>query len=165
MEDLNDYLDLLEGRAHNQGKPTFTTEQVRKQLGFTCSRSAATRKAASAARVDCRGWRRIAGWIEAQVKSCPSEQSSASKRKRTSWTRVTELTEETILVKIKTGNTRTILLCIAQPRTEIFMKCQNFFSERNCFWLKILTGRIHLTEPPCTLPQCVGISIKFRWNS
>jgi hypothetical protein len=35
MEDLNDSLDLLEGRAHNQGKPTFTTEQVRKQLGFT----------------------------------------------------------------------------------------------------------------------------------
>jgi hypothetical protein len=32
MEDLNDYLDLLEARARNQGKPTFTTEEVRKQL-------------------------------------------------------------------------------------------------------------------------------------
>jgi cell division protein FtsB len=34
MEDLNDYLDLLEARARNQGKPTFTTEQVRKHLGL-----------------------------------------------------------------------------------------------------------------------------------
>ena len=34
MEDLNDYLDLLEARARNQGKPTFTTDQVRKQLGL-----------------------------------------------------------------------------------------------------------------------------------
>ena len=34
MEDLNDYLDLLEARARNKGKPTFTTEEVRKQLGI-----------------------------------------------------------------------------------------------------------------------------------
>jgi cell division protein FtsB len=33
MEDLNDYLDLLEARARNKGKPTFTTDEVRKQLG------------------------------------------------------------------------------------------------------------------------------------
>lgn len=35
MEDLNDYLDLLEARARNKGKPTFSTEEVRKQLGIT----------------------------------------------------------------------------------------------------------------------------------
>ncbi len=35
MEDLNDYLDLLEARARNEGKPTFTTDEVRKQLGLT----------------------------------------------------------------------------------------------------------------------------------
>ena len=34
MEDLNDYLDLLEARARNKGKRTFTTEAVRKQLGL-----------------------------------------------------------------------------------------------------------------------------------
>ena len=34
MEDLNDYLDLLEARARNKGKPTFTTDEVRKQLGL-----------------------------------------------------------------------------------------------------------------------------------
>ena len=34
MEDLNDYLDLLEARARNKGKPTFSTEEVRKQLGL-----------------------------------------------------------------------------------------------------------------------------------
>ena len=34
VEDLNDYLDLLEARARNQGKRTFTTEEVRKQLGL-----------------------------------------------------------------------------------------------------------------------------------
>jgi len=34
MEDLNDYLDLLEARARNKSKPTFTTEEVRKQLGI-----------------------------------------------------------------------------------------------------------------------------------
>ena len=34
LEDLNDYLDLLEARARNGGKPTFTTDQVRKQLGL-----------------------------------------------------------------------------------------------------------------------------------
>jgi cell division protein FtsB len=35
MEDLNDYLDLLEARARNKGKKTFTTDEVRKQLGLT----------------------------------------------------------------------------------------------------------------------------------
>ena len=34
MEDLDDYLDLLEARARNKGKPTFSTEQVRKHLGL-----------------------------------------------------------------------------------------------------------------------------------
>ena len=34
LENLNDYLDLLEARARNRGKPTFTTDQVRKQLGL-----------------------------------------------------------------------------------------------------------------------------------
>ena len=34
MEDLNDYLDLLEARARNKGKCTFTTDEVRKQLGL-----------------------------------------------------------------------------------------------------------------------------------
>ena len=34
MKDLNDYLDLLEARARNQGKPTLTTDEVRKQLGL-----------------------------------------------------------------------------------------------------------------------------------
>lgn len=32
LEDLMDYLDLLEARARNFGKPTYTTEQVRKML-------------------------------------------------------------------------------------------------------------------------------------
>jgi hypothetical protein len=34
VEDLNDYLDLLEARARNQGKPTFTTAEVRNRLGL-----------------------------------------------------------------------------------------------------------------------------------
>jgi hypothetical protein len=34
MDDLNDYLDLLEARARNKGKRTFTTDEVRKQLGL-----------------------------------------------------------------------------------------------------------------------------------
>jgi cell division protein FtsB len=34
LEDLNDYLDLLEARARNKGGPTFSTEEVRKQLGL-----------------------------------------------------------------------------------------------------------------------------------
>jgi hypothetical protein len=34
MEDLNDYLDLLEARARNKGKCTYTTDEVRKQLGL-----------------------------------------------------------------------------------------------------------------------------------
>ena len=36
VEDLYDYLDLLEARARNEGKPVFTTEEVRKQLGLVC---------------------------------------------------------------------------------------------------------------------------------
>jgi hypothetical protein len=34
MEDLNDYLDLLEARARNKGKRIYTTDEVRKQLGL-----------------------------------------------------------------------------------------------------------------------------------
>jgi cell division protein FtsB len=34
MDDLNDYLDLLEARARNKGKRTYTTDEVRKQLGL-----------------------------------------------------------------------------------------------------------------------------------
>ncbi len=34
MEDLNDYLDLLEARARNKGKASFTTDEVRRQLGL-----------------------------------------------------------------------------------------------------------------------------------
>lgn len=34
VEDLHDYLDLLEARARNKGKRTSTTEEVRKQLGL-----------------------------------------------------------------------------------------------------------------------------------
>ena len=34
MSDLNDYLDLLEARTRNKGKRTFTTDEVRKQLGL-----------------------------------------------------------------------------------------------------------------------------------
>jgi hypothetical protein len=34
MEDLNDYLDLLEARARNKGKKTFSTDEVRQQLGL-----------------------------------------------------------------------------------------------------------------------------------
>ena len=34
MDDLNDYLDLLEARARNKGKRTYPAEEVRKQLGL-----------------------------------------------------------------------------------------------------------------------------------
>ena len=34
MEDLSDYLDLLEARARNKGKKTFSTDEVRRQLGL-----------------------------------------------------------------------------------------------------------------------------------
>jgi len=34
VEDLHDYLDLLEARARNKGKRTFATDEVRKQLGL-----------------------------------------------------------------------------------------------------------------------------------
>jgi flagellar hook-associated protein FlgK len=34
VEDLHDYLNLLEARARNKGKRTFTTDEVRKQLGL-----------------------------------------------------------------------------------------------------------------------------------
>ena len=35
IEDLNDSFDLLEARVRNKGKPTFTTDEVRKELGLT----------------------------------------------------------------------------------------------------------------------------------
>ena len=34
LEDLHDYLDLLEARARNKGKRPYTTGEVRKQLGL-----------------------------------------------------------------------------------------------------------------------------------
>jgi hypothetical protein len=34
VEDLHDYLDLLEARVSNKGKRTFTTDEVRQQLGL-----------------------------------------------------------------------------------------------------------------------------------
>ena len=34
VEDLMDYLDLLEARAKNRGKRTYTTDEVRTQLGL-----------------------------------------------------------------------------------------------------------------------------------
>ena len=32
MENLQDYLDVLDARARNEGKPTYSTEQVRARL-------------------------------------------------------------------------------------------------------------------------------------
>ncbi len=34
LENLVDYLDLLEARALNFGKPRYSTEQVKKKLGI-----------------------------------------------------------------------------------------------------------------------------------
>ena len=34
VEDLHDYLDLLEARARNKGKRTFSIAEARKQLGL-----------------------------------------------------------------------------------------------------------------------------------
>ena len=34
MEDLHDYLDLLEARAVNEGKGTYTASQVKARLGL-----------------------------------------------------------------------------------------------------------------------------------
>jgi len=34
MEDLHDYLDLLEARAVNEGKGTYTSRQVKARLGL-----------------------------------------------------------------------------------------------------------------------------------
>jgi hypothetical protein len=34
VEDLHDYLDVLEARAQNKGKRTYSTDDVRKQLGL-----------------------------------------------------------------------------------------------------------------------------------
>ena len=34
MEDLQDYLDVLDARARNDGKPTYSTDQVRARLGL-----------------------------------------------------------------------------------------------------------------------------------
>ena len=37
MEDLQDYLDVLEARASNEGKPTYSTDEVRARLGLKAS--------------------------------------------------------------------------------------------------------------------------------
>jgi cell division protein FtsB len=34
VEDLHDYLNLLEARARNKGKRTYSTDDIRKQLGL-----------------------------------------------------------------------------------------------------------------------------------
>ena len=34
IQDLLDYLDLIEARAQNVGKPLYTTAEVRKKLGL-----------------------------------------------------------------------------------------------------------------------------------
>lgn len=34
MEDLQDYLDLLEARAVNEGKATYSAAEVKKKLGL-----------------------------------------------------------------------------------------------------------------------------------
>lgn len=34
VDDLHDYLDVLEARARNKGKRTFTIDEMRKQLGL-----------------------------------------------------------------------------------------------------------------------------------
>ncbi|MGH7952529.1 MAG: hypothetical protein ACREFE_11515 [Limisphaerales bacterium] len=34
MEDLNDYLDLLEARARNKGKRIYSMDEVRKQISL-----------------------------------------------------------------------------------------------------------------------------------
>ncbi len=34
LEDMTDYLDLLEARARNQGKPRLSADALRKQLGL-----------------------------------------------------------------------------------------------------------------------------------
>ncbi len=34
MDDLSDYLDLLEARVRNSSKPRYTTAQIREQLGL-----------------------------------------------------------------------------------------------------------------------------------
>jgi hypothetical protein len=34
MEDLTDYLDLLEARARNQGKATYSIQEVKLRLGI-----------------------------------------------------------------------------------------------------------------------------------
>ena len=38
LEDLVDYLDLLEARAQNFGKRRYSTEQVKKMLGLKSAR-------------------------------------------------------------------------------------------------------------------------------
>ena len=43
MDDLNDYIDLLEARTRNKGKRTFTTQEVREQLGLTEGKKNATK--------------------------------------------------------------------------------------------------------------------------
>jgi hypothetical protein len=34
LEDLTDYLDLLEARARNRGKARYTTEEIERMLGL-----------------------------------------------------------------------------------------------------------------------------------
>jgi hypothetical protein len=34
MEDLTDYLDVLEARARNRGKPTYSIAEVKRRLGL-----------------------------------------------------------------------------------------------------------------------------------
>ncbi len=34
LEDLTDYMDLLEARARNLGKPRYSTAEARKRLGL-----------------------------------------------------------------------------------------------------------------------------------
>jgi len=34
MDDLSDYLDLLDARARNADRPRYTTAQIRKKLGL-----------------------------------------------------------------------------------------------------------------------------------
>ena len=34
MDDLNDYLDLIEARARNVDKPVHSADEVRKRFGF-----------------------------------------------------------------------------------------------------------------------------------
>jgi hypothetical protein len=41
LEDLTDYLDLLEARARNRGRPRYTTEEIEAMLGMNERRASA----------------------------------------------------------------------------------------------------------------------------